>query len=138
MSETKTLSAPGPIWACKIGVLVPVDLPPGSDAPMRRAVARAFWDVAGVEAQFNFSGWSAALTEPELAVVEDRLPSKEHYRETCLRDAAPELLEALAGLVAAIERPNSDEWLDDVQTVVNAAHATIAKAEGHQSPGEGS
>lgn len=62
----------GKIWGCKIGEVASV--PPGADAPMREAVERAYKELTGEEAVFNFSGWGEELTEGERAVVEDRLP----------------------------------------------------------------
>ncbi len=60
------------IWGCKIGT--EKVLPPGSDLPMRKAVEKAFREITGHDPEFVFSGWNMELTEPELAVVEDRLP----------------------------------------------------------------
>jgi hypothetical protein len=68
------VSDPKPIWECKIGILGHAELPEGCDAPMRAAVRRAFREVAGVSADFIFSGWSAQLDEAELAIVENRYP----------------------------------------------------------------
>jgi hypothetical protein len=65
----------GAAWACKIGTREGVGVPRGADAPMRNAIEKAFRDVTGVDAEFCFSGWSATLTEPEMAVVENRLPA---------------------------------------------------------------
>jgi hypothetical protein len=61
------------VWSCKIGEVL--DLPPGSDAPMRQAVARAYKELTGENAYFCFSGWGAKLTEEERAVVENRKPA---------------------------------------------------------------
>lgn len=60
------------IWKCKIGEVA--DVPTGSDLPMREAVARAYKEITGQEPVFIFSGWGGELTEPERAVVENRLP----------------------------------------------------------------
>jgi hypothetical protein len=86
------------IWFCKIGG-IGCDLPGGADAPMRNAIADAFREVTGVEAQFIFSGWGQELTESERAVVENRAPSAEHYAKLKLEAAAPELLEAARAVV---------------------------------------
>lgn len=59
-------------WYCKIGEAVP--LVNAADSPMRDAIARAYEEITGVKPDFIFSGWGAELTEPERAVVEDRLP----------------------------------------------------------------
>jgi hypothetical protein len=42
---------------------------------MRQAVETAYYAITGDEPKFVFSGWGAKLTEPERAVVEDRMPS---------------------------------------------------------------
>lgn len=63
------------IWYCKIGITNYKGFNcRAPDHPMRQAVEKAFKDVVGVESDFNFSGWNAELTEPELVVVENRLP----------------------------------------------------------------
>lgn len=59
------------IWTCKIGATTEAELPYGADWPMREAVARAFREITGREAEFCFSGWAGELTEAELAVVEE-------------------------------------------------------------------
>lgn len=82
------------IWTCKVGG--PANhLPHGADSPMRKAVQDVFAQLTGRGATFCFSGWGGQLTEPERAVVENRLPSPEFAADCRLRDAAPELLEAL-------------------------------------------
>lgn len=63
------------IWECKIGTKGDPPMLIGSDSPMRRAVQAAFLGVTGVEDDFTYSGWGAALTEVELALVENREPS---------------------------------------------------------------
>lgn len=62
-------------WSCKVGVIGSVDLPPGSDLPMRRAVEAAFFELTGKRAEFNFSGWGAQLDEGEYEVVAPRVPA---------------------------------------------------------------
>lgn len=62
------------VWTCKIGVMGDLALPFGADAPLRNAVADAFYRLTGIHAEFNFSGWGGSLDENELAVVQDRLP----------------------------------------------------------------
>lgn len=62
------------IWFCKIGETDPVNVPAGGDLPMRLAVERAYRELTGNDPSFCFSGWAGALTEPERAVVENRLP----------------------------------------------------------------
>lgn len=62
------------VWHCKVGVIGSAVLPKGADAPMRHAVHEAFSKLTALDPEFIFSGWGATLTEPELAVVENRLP----------------------------------------------------------------
>ena len=69
------------IWECKIGGETgPESLPPGSDMPMRSAIARAYRELTGYDPDFIFSGWDAALTDAERAVVEDdeSVPVSDH------------------------------------------------------------
>ena len=61
------------IWGCKIGEVGSVAR--GADYQMRQAVWDAYKAITGVEPVFIFSGWGASLTEPERAVVENRLPA---------------------------------------------------------------
>lgn len=63
------------IWSCKIGEVDPDKLPQWPDGAMRNAVAMAYHELTGEDPEFIFSGWGAVLTEPERAVVEDRVPS---------------------------------------------------------------
>ena len=67
------------VWTCKVGGHV-LDLPGGSDLPMRKAVAAAFTELTGQPVEFCFSGWGDDLDESELAVVEDRAPDAEVIR----------------------------------------------------------
>lgn len=62
------------IWTCKIGECVGDNLPHGADHPMREAVEKAYREITGRDPAFQFSGWGGELTEPERAVVENRLP----------------------------------------------------------------
>jgi hypothetical protein len=63
------------IWFCKVGG--PADFfEKGADAPMRRAIAKAFREITGRDPQFTFSGWGGELTEGERAVVENREPKR--------------------------------------------------------------
>ena len=68
------------IWTCKIGGPA-IQFQSGADAPMRQAAQAAFKQVTGNDEAFCFSGWGGELTEPERAVVENRLPSDEHEAE---------------------------------------------------------
>lgn len=74
LTDSMTLAEPRPIWFCKIGTLDnSVKLPPAADAPMRALVELGYRLLTGRRDEFCFSGWSAELTESELAVVmEDR------------------------------------------------------------------
>ena len=56
------------VWLCKIGVSRRLDLPEGSDLPMRKAVKAAFEDLTGMPG-FCFSGWGGGLTIAEQIVV---------------------------------------------------------------------
>ena len=66
------------IWSCKIGETNPSKVKAGDDGVMRQAVAEAYFRITGEHPEFCFSGWNAELTEPERAVVEDRLPSDQY------------------------------------------------------------
>lgn len=112
-----------PVWECKIGVRGSVALPPGCDLPMRRAVEAAFKQVTGVDDEFNFSGWGGSLDEHELAVVENRMPSEKHLRDLRIRDAAPDLLEALQDLLALLPKIVSVDPQEAVK-----ARAVISRA----------
>ena len=61
------------IWACKIGGFTG-ELAMGADLPMRLAIERAYFELTGERALFNFSGWGGQLTDSEEAVVSQRLP----------------------------------------------------------------
>ena len=61
-------------WSCKIGEIDEAMLPSAADFPMREAIQRAYVELTGQFPEFLFSGWGAELTEPERAVVENRLP----------------------------------------------------------------
>jgi hypothetical protein len=124
-ADAAVVSGPGPVWACKIGSVSPVFLPRGSDAPMRAAVKRAYFDLTGEYAEFTFSGWSAELTEPERAVVENRLPDPSHYQAERVRDAAPDLLEA-----ARLAEDIIDDFLGHLSPDEQVACAEDPKAAG--------
>lgn len=115
------------VWTCKIGTREAVDIRPGADLPMRRAVEAAFEKVAGVEAEFNFSGWGGSLDENELAVVENRPVSREHYLDWCLREAAPELLSLVEDIEESLTADGTYRLLRE------ACRAAIAKATGASS-----
>jgi len=90
------------IWYCKIGTLHEIDLPNGADWPMRKAIRQAFAGLTGQDDEFCFSGWSAELTECELAVVENREPVRE-----LVANESPEMLRA--ALTAERGRANRAE-----------------------------
>lgn len=58
------------IWECKIGAFSG-QLELGSDAPMRKAVCKAYKEITGEEPNFVFSGWGAELTPEEQGVVDE-------------------------------------------------------------------
>ncbi len=90
----------GGIWYCKIGE-TKGKLPMGSDAPMRMAVRKAYGEITGGEPSFIFSGWGAELTEPERAVVENRLPRMGYNADVLLA----KLVDALDGSPAVSMGP---------------------------------
>ena len=129
MSDTNEVRVGG-IWFCKIGEHSPLQR--GADSPMRYAVAAEYKKLTGQEPAFIFSGWSGELTEPERAVVENRLPVRE---ATPPADAA--LAEANA-LAAAWQREFGDlaraigclpsSFVGHNQHAINAAAALRARA----------
>ncbi len=94
------------IWFCKIGGKI-AELPKGADFPMRQAVQTAFLAVTGVDCEFTFSGWGGTLTEPQRAVVENRLPSAEYEAEWHRQNAAAPPAPAQAALPAEPVMPRS-------------------------------
>jgi len=74
------------IWSCKIGGMIPENLPQGLDWPMRKAIQRAFREITGVDHEFTFSGWGGELTEPERAAYENRLPHSTEREKSIVRD----------------------------------------------------
>ena len=95
------------VWSCAIGGLKPVPVPSGGDAPMRRAVERAFLELTGHEAQACFSGWGEEFAEPARAVIENRIPVEEEKSVRADIQSA-ELATALDQLAAA---KAETEWL---------------------------
>lgn len=63
------VAPPHKAWSCTIGARGDLSLPRGADAPMRQAVAEAFFQLTGRHAEFNFSGWGAQLDEVECLVA---------------------------------------------------------------------
>lgn len=93
------------IWTCKIGEVESVA--GGTDLPMREAVAAAYRHIAGKPATFLFSGWDGELTEPERAVVENRLPSKEYEEQWhASTPPAPQPGAQLAKVRTMFDRPH--------------------------------
>ena len=64
------------IWTCKIGGITGQPLPYGADWPMRQALAQAYREITGRDAEFCFSGWGGELTESERAVIEAQATPK--------------------------------------------------------------
>lgn len=58
------------VWECKIGGNFK-ELPNGADYPMRLAVAKAYKEITGCDANFCFSGWGSKLTKLELLIIND-------------------------------------------------------------------
>src|SRR5215216_328369 len=81
-------------WYCKIGGADTNDVPDGGDAPMRDAIERTYRRIVGEDPMYTFSGWGAKLTEPELAVVEDRLPDRSKVTREVPYDVTDEMVEA--------------------------------------------
>lgn len=80
-------TAPNPAnWSCQIGEFDRAKLPPGSDGPMRDAVAAAYEQLTGAEPLYIFSGWGDPLPEGCRAVVEDRLPDQTVVLDELIRD----------------------------------------------------
>lgn len=96
------------IWRCKVGCIGPLEVPQNGDAPMRDAIARAFRRTIGVDPEFTFSGWSAELTEPELAVVENRLPDRLKVTREIPYDLTLEMVER-GWLASTSETVTKDE-----------------------------
>jgi hypothetical protein len=70
-------------WQCKIGNPDGVEIPPGADGPMRKAVHKAFREVTGKDAEACFSGWGVEFTPAELHVIdEDKYPAPKAPGET--------------------------------------------------------
>ncbi len=75
------------IWSCKIGEADNDDLPSGADGPMREAVAKAYRELTGHDADFCFSGWNGALTRAERDVADCTCGTWPHKPE-CVRAAS--------------------------------------------------
>jgi len=114
-------------WSCKIGPASRGDLPPGSDAPMRRAVEAAFRKLTGHDPEWTFSGWAHDLTEAERAVVEHRLP-----RPQVIAAAARKQMEQAEGAIGTDLDPEVPErgWEihepDDALRIVAAPASPVS------------
>ena len=95
-------------WTCKIGPTVHAQLPSGADLPMREAVAAAFKAVTGHDCEAIFSGWGGRFREPELAVIEYRLPDPRH----------PDIVEADALSALTAERAENERLRAQVAALV--------------------
>ena len=96
------------IWFCKIGQADWDKLPKGSDYPMRQAVAACFRELTGEIPDYIFSGWNGALTEPELAVVEDRAGKEERFSVEMSRGQWLVVLGAAANYESRVPREQGD------------------------------
>ena len=56
------------VWECSIGG-AGFELPPGADAPLRNAVAKAYLELTGKDPEFCFSGWGGRLSDVQVAVL---------------------------------------------------------------------
>jgi hypothetical protein len=123
---------PGHTWQCKVGIRAgDARLPLGADAPMRKAVEQAFCGLTGQWPEFNFSGWGAEPDEPEMAVIENRLPSAEYELSWHQRNAAPDLYEALHSLfIQALQSGLNDPANEWGYEAIQIANAALRKARG--------
>ena len=116
------------VWECKVGArMLDINLPDGADAPMRRAVRQAFVDITGTNPEFCFSGWGGKLSEPELAVVENRVPSAAYEADWYLRNAARDMLATLREIAGLPDKP---PYSPRELRILKTARAAIALAEG--------
>ncbi|MCK5600722.1 hypothetical protein KAR91_02565 [Candidatus Pacearchaeota archaeon] len=58
------------IWGCKIGGVDESKLSEGADAPMRKAVRKAYLELTGEEDAFCFAGWGAELDPIEQEILD--------------------------------------------------------------------
>lgn len=86
------------MWSCQIGEIDDSRLPDEAESTMRAAVAVAYENLIGRDADFIFSGWGHQLGEAERAVVENRLPNP--YK---LRDELRERLKPIQAEIDLIE-----------------------------------
>ena len=58
------------IWTCTIGEADDAKVPGGADAPMRQAIADAYFKLTGERPQFIFSGWAGELSTIQRRIVD--------------------------------------------------------------------
>ncbi|UST52917.1 hypothetical protein NF681_11235 [Comamonadaceae bacterium OTU4NAUVB1] len=134
---TTLTPAPEVIWECKIGGPVPGTMPDGWDFLMRHAVKDAFHLVAGVDAEFTFSG-RGQLTEMERAVVEKRAPVPAASKAATLPPFDPTDAMVNAMVRELLAGPRYEFWEDRATAAWKAGYrAALASQEAAQptSPG---
>lgn len=139
MSDTNEVRVGG-IWFCKIGEHSPLQR--GADSPMRDAVAAEYKKLTGQEPAFIFSGWSGELTEPERAVVENRLPVREATPPAdaaLAENAAIDCLRACAQAMRIFDRTDTAAEVDRATDAIAAAlrARTVPVMFPRQTNGEG-
>lgn len=95
-------------WSCKIGEVDTDLVPKGGDGPMREAVEKAYKELTGKDADFNFSGWDAYLGEIERAAVEDRSPADWYWIRFHKKAAAESMYEAFHDILNLLEERAED------------------------------
>lgn len=108
------------IWTCTVGG-VAGQLPLGADSPMRDAVQAAFQRITGNCPEFTFSGWGAKLTEPQRAVVENRMCNEEHHRDWLVKNAAHDLLAALHNMLEDGDKIDREQALRAIAKATGSA-----------------
>mgnify|MGYP000846790213 FL=1 len=117
---------PTKIWYCKVGEVASV--PVAADPPMREAVENAYYAITGEYPTFVFSGWGAELTEPERAVVENRLPAdtSTFYDNEPIQSQVDRLAEYI--MREAPDAINGGGAIETAISIISAQAATIARA----------
>ena len=113
------------IWYCKVGEVASV--PFAADPPMREAVENAYYAITGEYPKFVFSGWGAELTEPERAVVENRLPAdtSTFYDNEPIQSQVDRLAEYI--MREAPDAINGGGAIETAISIIDAQAATIAR-----------
>ena len=62
---------PSKVWECQIAFAYDAELPDGADAPMRKAVEKAFKKLLGRDAEIMFSGWGGKLNDAQVEVYKE-------------------------------------------------------------------